>query len=43
MRGEDTVNKILKDDKDVVSGLHTGTKDNAQNVDFAALLLRNCS
>lgn len=40
--GGDT-NKILKDDRDAVSGPHTGTKNSWQNVDFVALLWRNCS
>ena len=36
-------NKILTDDRDAVFGSHTDTKDSLENVDFAALLSRNCS
>ena len=43
MEGDDTLNKILTDDRYAVSGPRTDRKDSSQNVDFAALLSRNRS
>lgn len=43
MAEDDTVNKILKDDIDTVSGSRTDTQDSSQNVDFVELVSRNCS
>ena len=43
MAEDDTVNKILKDDIDAVSGSRTDTKDSSKNVDFVELVSRNCS